>query len=271
MCIILRTSESNSLYQAARSNRTIGNSIFMSLLKYMAKYGYPRDFPLDTTNQTTNCGQACLELECPVVPFPTEDTSIIEWLTGILQTIIGLVGIIGNLVAIMVYLAGGQKFRTIFYRLLLCLLLTYTMYVVLTLTSFFGRNFGDPVFFQVYAHFLYPMPSMMLHTSTFLTVLLAWHRFNASERPIEYYVHWKLVNPNTSAGKAITVCLILSLLLVVPLFFEPVVTSKQYMTFSKVNSTHVLLVRKKCFFYEQSKLSSLELSLDLLNCKNAKS
>ncbi len=240
----LRTSEADSLYQAARNNRTIGNTIFMSLLKYMAKYGYPKDFPLDTTNYTKVCGQACLDLECPAVPFPTEDTSVLEWLMGILQSIIGLIGIVGNLVAIMVYLAGGPKFRTIFYRLLISLLLTYTAYVVLTLTSFFGRNFGDVVFFQVYAHFLYPMPSMMLHASTFLTVMLAWHRFNASKRPIEYYVNWKLVNPNTSAGKAITVCLILSLLLVVPLFFEPVVTSKHYMTFSKVNSTHVMLVRK---------------------------
>ncbi len=216
----------------------------------MAKYGYPEDFPLDTTNQTTECGQACLELECPMASFPNEDISIIEWITGILQSIIGLIGVFGNLLAIMVYLAGGPKFKTIFYRLLLCLLLTYTAYIVLTLTSFFGRSFGDVIFFQVYAHFLYPMPSMMLHASTFLTVMLAWHRFNASERPIEYYVAWKLVNPNTSAGKAITMCLILSLLLVIPLFLEPVVATKHYMTFSKVNSTHVMLVRrKKCLFY----------------------
>jgi hypothetical protein len=42
------------------------------------------------------------------------------------------------------------------------------------------------------------MPTLMLHASTFLTVLLAWHRFNASDRPIEYFISWKMVNPNWS-------------------------------------------------------------------------
>lgn len=210
----------------------------------MAQFGYPKDFPLDSANQTV-CGQACQDLECPVVPFPSDNLSVIELLTEILQSVVGFVGIVGNLVAILVYLAGGSKFRTIFYRILLCLLMTYTAYIVLTLTSLFGRNFGDLVFFQVYAHFLYPMPSMMLHASTFLTVMLAWHRYNASKRPFEYYVRWKLVNPNVSAGKAISGCLIMSLVLVVPLFFEPVVMSNHYMTFSKINSSHVMLVSGK--------------------------
>jgi hypothetical protein len=42
---------------------------------------------------------------------------------------------------------------------------------------------------------LYPLPSLMLHTSTFLTALLAWHRFKAAKKPVEYFVRWKFVNP----------------------------------------------------------------------------
>jgi hypothetical protein len=32
-------------------------------------------------------------------------------------------------------------------------------------------------FTHAYAHGLYPLPPLMLYTSTFLTSLLAWHRF----------------------------------------------------------------------------------------------
>jgi hypothetical protein len=50
-------------------------------------------------------------------------------------------------------------------------------------------------FLLFYSYFFYPMPTVMLHSSTFLTVLLAWHRFNATVHPIEYFIAWKLVNP----------------------------------------------------------------------------
>jgi hypothetical protein len=35
----------------------------------------------------------------------------------------------------------------------------------------------NDTFNLLYANGLYPVPSMMLHTSTYLTGLLAWHRF----------------------------------------------------------------------------------------------
>ena len=82
----------------------------------------------------------------------------------------------------------------------------------------------------------------MLHASTFLTVLLAWHRFNASARPIEYYLSWKMVNPNVSAFKAMAICLLAGTALVIPLFFEPKVEYETYMLYKKINVTHVLLV-----------------------------
>jgi hypothetical protein len=83
----------------------------------------------------------------------------------------------------------------------------------------------------------------MLHASTYLTVLLAWHRFNASDRPIEYYISWKMVNPNVSALKAIIVGLVAAMILVIPLFFEPKVQYETYMSYKKINATHVLLVK----------------------------
>jgi hypothetical protein len=38
---------------------------------------------------------------------------------------------------------------------------------------FMGRRIGGKFFVMSYAYILYPMPSLMLHTSTFLTVLVS--------------------------------------------------------------------------------------------------
>ena len=47
----------------------------------------------------------------------------------------------------------------------------------------------------LFANVLYPLPSMMLLCSTYLTVLLAWHRFCAATKPVEYFIKWKFINP----------------------------------------------------------------------------
>jgi hypothetical protein len=69
-------------------------------------------------------------------------------------------------------------------QLLICLLLVHTSYISLSLFMFIGRRIGGKFFIMSYAYILYPLPSLMLHTSTFLTVLLAWHRFCAADSPL---------------------------------------------------------------------------------------
>ena len=170
------------------------------------------------------------------------------WVEGITQAIIGILGIIGNVVAISIYRAGGNKFSTIFYQLLICLLLVHTGYISLSLLLFLGRKMGGKVFIVSYAYVLYPLPSLMLHTSTFLTVLLAWHRFTAADRPLEYYIAWRFINPKWSALKAMMTSLVAGLFLVIPLFFEPRVETERYMQYEEFNNSHVVLVSLKSTF-----------------------
>jgi hypothetical protein len=70
-----------------------------------------------------------------------------------------------------------KKYPLTWFQLLICLLLAHTSYIGLSLFLFLGRKIGGKYFIYSYAYVLYPMPSLMLHTSTFLTVLLAWHRY----------------------------------------------------------------------------------------------
>jgi hypothetical protein len=165
------------------------------------------------------------------------------WVEGIGQAFIGILGIIGNVLAISIYRAGGNKFSSIFYQLLICLLLVHTGYISLSLFMFLGRKIGGKYFIMSYAYILYPLPSLMLHTSTFLTVLLAWHRFCAADKPLDYYIAWRFVNPKWSALKAMMTSLVVGIILVIPLFFEPRVEIERYMKYEEFNSTHIILVR----------------------------
>ena len=89
------------------------------------------------------------------------------------------------------------------FRPQVCLLTVHTLYISLTLCMFLGRYHGSNLFHVAFANVLYPWPTVMLHASTFLTVLLARHRFNASDKPVEYFIKWKFINPNASALKSL--------------------------------------------------------------------
>jgi hypothetical protein len=99
------------------------------------------------------------------------------------------------LIAITVYLQGGLKFYTIFYRLLVALLIAQTCHLISSLSIYIGQRMDIYWFQLAFSYFLYPVPSMMLHISTFLTILLAWNRHEAARNPLDYFVAWRFANP----------------------------------------------------------------------------
>ena len=104
------------------------------------------------------------------------------WLEKVCLPTIGICGILGNMIAIFVYQTAGNKFNTIFYKLLTALLTVHIFYIGFTLVNTLGLYLEQRVFEYIYSYALYPLPSMMLHSSTFMTVLLAWHRFKAADQ-----------------------------------------------------------------------------------------
>ena len=194
LCAHKRGLNEESLTQSVHRSEKVYNQILKSMLGHMARHGYPDAFPEDGSifNRTSGPG-------CSYTSFSREESKLISdtsfWLEGVCQTIIGIAGIVGNITAISIYWTSVNKFYTIFYRLLIGLLFVHTVYIVLQITVYFGRYHGSSLFHIVFASALYPLPSMMLHSSTFLTVLLAWHRFSAAVKPVEYFIKWKFINP----------------------------------------------------------------------------
>ena len=136
-------SDPASLIESARRNTNVYDQLLQSMLDQMSKHGMPNDFPTDGSifNRTA------FQQQCTYKIISDEEEVFLErnsfWLEGVCQTVLGLFGIVGNLTAIVIYWSGGSKFYTIFYRLLICLLLVHTFYISLTIFVYFGRYHGS--------------------------------------------------------------------------------------------------------------------------------
>lgn len=241
-----RTDDPRELVRKMLVDKQTSDEVMNSMLHHMANHGRPEEFPADGSIFDQGSVHICNES----TNTPEEEhviSSSIFWVEGISQTTIGVLGIIGNVLAMCIYKAGGPKFYTIFYQLLICLLILHTSYISLSLVMSFGRQMSGEIFVISYAYFLYPLPSLVMHSSTFITVLMAWHRFSAADNPVDYLVAWKFVNPGRSAIKALLVAMSCSLLLVTPLFFEPKVEIDRYIEYEEYNNTHIILVSKNKF------------------------
>ena len=225
-----------------QGNRNIYMQTLYSMFGLMAKYGSPENFPEDASflneSHPVKCNQTSLTEDNERILTDTK-----YWLEGVSQAVFGTVGILGNIIAMKIFLSGGDKFNTIFYQLLVILLFTQTCYVSFSLTVFLCQNNDNIFFFNLlFTKGLYPLPSLMLHTSTLLTMQIAWHRFKATNAPLEYLVTWKFVNPTQWALKSLAGSIIVGFLLVIPLFFEPALEAKSEIEYQELNETHVLLV-----------------------------
>lgn len=236
-----QTQDPNLLIREIFKDQNAHDRLMQSMFTHMASYGYPEDFPSDGSIFNASSHTVCNQVNTSISDEQIMGSTSF-WIEGVSQAIIGTLGIIGNVVAISIYRAGGNKFSTIFYQLLICLLLVHTGYISLSLFMFMGRRIGGKFFIMSYAYILYPLPSLMLHTSTFLTVLLARHRFCAADKPLDYYIAWRFINPKWSALKAMMTSLCVGIVLVIPLFFEPRVETERYMKYDEYNSTHIILV-----------------------------
>ena len=119
----------------ATHNESVYMDVLTLLLKFMSVHGLPDQFPEDgsilfDTEATTTSSPAC-----SLSQLESGQDSVIKdtyfWLEGVCQAVAGIIGIGGNIFAMKIFVTGRNKFNTIFYKLLLCLLFCQTCYIAL--------------------------------------------------------------------------------------------------------------------------------------------
>ena len=183
--------------------------------------------------------------------FEFEDVhSFSFWMEGVCQFPIGIVGIISNVLAIPILCSSCMK--SIFNRLLICLLILHTVYicsVLLTETMWpvwknDPHNISEAWFIILFSFVLHPLKQLMLYSSTYITVLLARQRYLAIRHPIEYRNSVLSTNPWVPAIKSLMFVLVAAALCTFPLFLETSVEYDEIGRVHEVNATHFQYVSR---------------------------
>jgi hypothetical protein len=168
--------------------------------------------------------------------------NVLFWIEGVFQIIVGVIGIVSNLVAIPILCSPSMK--SIFNKLLICLLILHTIYIcgVISKGMIWQRldndeNRKSEVWSTIVFSYVYPLPELMLYSSTFITMLMARQRYLAIRHPIEYRNSNLTTNPWVPAIKSLILVLTAALLLTFPLFLETSLKSEVSSSF-ETNATH---------------------------------
>ncbi|TRY68381.1 hypothetical protein TCAL_12021 [Tigriopus californicus] len=162
----------------------------------------------------------------------------IEFIFGvILQAMVGGFGVVGNICAISVILKSS-KLRSVFNYILVCSLLIHTSFILSALTIEVYKKVGGKTFGEIFCHFLYAFRPMLLHSSTFLTVLMARERLRAIQDPVSYrndcLSRSEWVKPIVYSINS----LIVAGIFVIPLFWESKVEVVRAIRHVSWNATH---------------------------------
>ena len=162
------------------------------------------------------------------------------------QLIVGVIGIISNLLAIPILCGKGM--RSVFNKLLICLLILHTIYIFCSILSemFWPEWEKDDQketfqiwFIILFSFVLHPLKQFMLFSSIFITILMARQRYVAIRHPVEYHNSLQSSNPWKAALTNLMAVLIAAALLTFPLYLETKVLQKEKRAdIININSTH---------------------------------
>ena len=125
-----------------------------------------------------------------ILPLPIADEqwklyeTISWWLEGCGSIIIGLMGIIFNLTTINV-LFGSDLASSFFNWLLVCLAIFDNLFLLTGILEAFRNQIGSSSLHnQVFVMFLYPLRSVVMCCSIYMTIMLALERYHALAKPM---------------------------------------------------------------------------------------
>ena len=153
--------------------------------------------------------------------------NIAWWLEYVLQSVIGVAGIIANTMAIPVLCC--KDMYSIFNRLLIFLAIFDNFFIICQILEakrkmslqFEGYFEFNQIHEYAFGYFLYQLHAYVLCCSIYITVALALERYRAVWRPVEYHNKYKGVNPWKQIMKSyVGPVLVFSMIFNIPKCFE---------------------------------------------------
>ena len=150
---------------------------------------------------------------------------LIWWLEGMGILLVGLIGVIFNIIAIHV-LMSQEMVSIRFNNLVVCLAVVDNFFLLTSIFYHIGYSFGFP--FQtsywhqwIFAFFVYPWRAISMLCSTYITVALAFDRYQAVSNPSKYKASMRSqTSPLKCILRSTLPILCASILFNIPRFFD---------------------------------------------------
>jgi hypothetical protein len=178
--------------------------------------------------------------------FQSDELETVQfWIDGVCQFIIGSIGIISNILAILILLRS-RMIESSFNKLLTCLLIFHSIYIACEmLTEIIHPSWSNDteqiaeIAFTIYlAYLLRPLGILMRYSSTFFTALMARERYLASCNPIQYRNSVLTRNCHIYLIKNVMLVFLTSALFTFPIYLETSIDDWEIGKVHDLNATH---------------------------------
>ena len=153
-------------------------------------------------------------------PEQDEYISIYSWWLEIIGNLpIGCVGIIFNLLAIII-LTSSTLWNNFFNRLLVCLAIFDTLYISCDISEVFRHEYESFVQQHMYVNFVNPVRHIFMCSSTYMTIVLAYERYQSITDPVQYRIRERTEDMTKRLFKYVFPVMLFTCCYYSPKFFE---------------------------------------------------
>ena len=141
------------------------------------------------------------------------------WVETIGNLCCGCVGLFLNSITIHVFSSSALQ-KNFFNRLLICLTIFDSLYIICEISEVFRHRYDTILQQHIFVNFVYPIRNIFMLSSIYMTVVLAFERYQAITDPVQYRIRGVRTGMNQQLLTHLLPGVIFSVIYYIPRFFE---------------------------------------------------
>ena len=162
-------------------------------------------------------------LSCNITHFTREQIMHFQdykwWVETIGNLCCGAIGIFLNSITIHVFSSPSLR-KNFFNRLLICLAIFDTLYISCEISEVFRHRHNTFLQQSIFVNFVYPIRNVFMFSSVYMTLVLAFERFQAITNPMKFRIRGVRTSMNQELCTHVLPGVIFAVIYYLPKFFE---------------------------------------------------
>ena len=162
-------------------------------------------------------------LTCNITSFTREQVLHFKdyswWVETLGNLCCGCVGLFLNSITIHVFSSPALR-KNFFNRLLICLAIFDSLYITCEISEVFRHRYNTVLQQYIFVSFVYPIRNIFMLSSIYMTVILAFERYQAITDPVQYRIRGVRTSMNQQLLTHLLPGVIFAVIYYIPRFFE---------------------------------------------------